>query len=79
MPTLHMHTPDGVLFHLPQVAFQSSHASSAPASGTGPGAPLFVSYARKDLDVVTRLYEDLQRYHLTPWIDHKDIPPGSPD
>ncbi len=44
-----------------------------------PRAPLFVSYARKDLEVVTRLYEDLQRLGVTLWIDHRDILPGSPD
>src|SRR6266567_1775127 len=44
-----------------------------------PRAPLFVSYARKDLDVVTQLYEDLQRFGVTLWIDHRDILPGSPD
>ncbi|MBV9229230.1 MAG: TIR domain-containing protein, partial [Chloroflexi bacterium] len=83
VPALHMHTPDGVLFHLPQVASPSSRPSSASTSGTTASsssmAPLFVSYSRKDQEAVTRLYEDLQRFGVTLWIDHKDILPGSPD
>ncbi len=36
----------------------------------------FISYAREDHDIALRLYDDLRRAGLAPWLDRKDIRAG---
>jgi hypothetical protein len=37
---------------------------------------VFISYAGEDLEIATRLYDDLKKAGLDPWMDKKDIRPG---
>lgn len=37
---------------------------------------VFISYAKEDIDVATRLYNDLKRAGLKPWVDVNDLLPG---
>jgi formylglycine-generating enzyme required for sulfatase activity len=37
---------------------------------------VFISYAREDHEIAERLYEDLQRTGVTPWLDCRDLLPG---
>jgi hypothetical protein len=37
---------------------------------------IFISYAREDIDFSKRIYEDLKRFDLTPWLDVENILPG---
>ena len=39
-------------------------------SGTSEG--VFISYSREDHDAASRLYEDLKRAGLRPWLDKED-------
>jgi hypothetical protein len=39
--------------------------------------PVFISYARVDKAIATRLHQDLERRGLSAWIDLRDIIPGS--
>jgi hypothetical protein len=40
---------------------------------------LFISYSRKDLKFVTALRDDLDKSHLSVWIDHEALSPGTRD
>jgi len=37
---------------------------------------IFLSYAREDIDMAKRIYQDLKRYGLDVWIDYEKILPG---
>ncbi len=37
---------------------------------------IFISYAREDARIASRLYEDLRAYNLQPWLDVKNLLPG---
>ena len=37
---------------------------------------IFISYAREDSEAARRLYEDLKKAGLTPWLDKKELLPG---
>jgi hypothetical protein len=37
---------------------------------------VFISYAREDSEAAIRLYEDLKKAGLTPWLDKKELLPG---
>ena len=37
---------------------------------------IFLSYAREDIDMAKRIYQDLKRYGLDVWIDCEEILPG---
>jgi len=37
---------------------------------------IFISYAREDSEAAFRLYEDLKRAGLRPWLDKEDLLPG---
>lgn len=37
---------------------------------------VFISYAREDAETARRLYEDLKRAKLEPWLDSEDLLPG---
>ncbi len=37
---------------------------------------VFISYAREDIEVAERLYHDLEKAGLKPWMDEKDLLPG---
>ncbi len=37
---------------------------------------VFISYAHEDVDTATRLYEDLKKKGVSPWLDMEDILPG---
>jgi hypothetical protein len=37
---------------------------------------VFLCYAREDMAVAKRLYQDLQRCGITPWLDIEDLQPG---
>jgi hypothetical protein len=39
-------------------------------------AKIFISYAREDAEMATRVYEDLRRHGHEPWIDERDLLPG---
>jgi hypothetical protein len=39
-------------------------------------ADAFISYAREDQATAIRLYNDLKRAGITPWLDHEDLLPG---
>lgn len=43
------------------------------SSGTGTSERVFVSYAREDSKAAFRLYEDLKRAGLRPWLDEEDL------
>jgi len=38
-----------------------------------PNTRIFLSYARKDIVKVNKLYDDLKSYGFSPWQDHKDL------
>ena len=37
---------------------------------------VFICYAREDIDIAQRLYADLERAGVSPWIDTKDLKSG---
>ncbi|MDM8550085.1 toll/interleukin-1 receptor domain-containing protein [Desulfobacterales bacterium HSG2] len=37
---------------------------------------VFISYAREDIEIAGRLYDDLKSAGVTPWMDEKDLLPG---
>ena len=37
---------------------------------------VFISYASEDYDIAKRLYDDLKRAGITPWLDREDLLPG---
>lgn len=47
------------------------------AAVPSPPAPLvFLSYARKDVEAVTKLYQDLKARNISVWFDQVDVAPG---
>jgi hypothetical protein len=42
----------------------------------GAKARVFISYAREDQEIAKRLYEDLKRTGVEPWIDCHELIPG---
>ncbi len=37
---------------------------------------VFICYAREDMATAKRLYQDLQRAGITPWMDTENLQPG---
>ena len=42
----------------------------------GSGETVFISYAHEDFDMAKRLYEDLKKANLKPWLDKESLRPG---
>ena len=37
---------------------------------------VYISYAKEDQELANRLYEDIQRHGIQPWLDKRDLQPG---
>lgn len=46
------------------------------AASQAPAGQVFICYAREDQKMARRLYDDLKRAGVTPWIDCEDLLPG---
>ena len=38
---------------------------------------VFISYAREDFETAQQFYDDVQKPSIEPWLDSRDIEPGS--
>lgn len=55
---------------------QQDSMTKKEVSPKGSGETVFISYAREDFDKAKRLYDDLRRVNLNPWLDKESLRGG---
>jgi hypothetical protein len=62
---------------MPQTELQSvSDSTKSESDDASQKTKVFISYATEDHTIAKRLYDDLKKEGLTPWLDREDLLPG---